>query len=221
MNHKKYKCFLFDMNGTMVNDMQYHIGSWHRILNELGANITMERMKEECYGKNNELLERMFPGRFSEEEKNVLSLEKEKKYQQDFKPNLKLIDGLYDFLKQAHQENKKIAVGSAAIPFNIDFVLDGLNIRPYVDVVVSADDVKKSKPDPETWILCMQKLNADKNDCLVFEDSPKGAESALNAGVDCIIITTLHRPEEFYHYNNVVAFINDFKNHDLRQLLIA
>jgi HAD superfamily hydrolase (TIGR01509 family) len=205
----------------MINDMPYHISAWHKILTELGADISMDRMKEECYGKNHELLERMFPGRFTENEKNQLSLDKEKKYQEDFKPNLKLIDGLGDFLKQGHEKGKKIAVGSAAITFNIDFVLDGLNIRQYIDAIVSADNVQKSKPDPETWVRCMEQLNAERDECLVFEDAPKGAESALNAGIDCIIITTLHRPEEFYHYNNVIAFINDFKDQALRQLLTA
>jgi beta-phosphoglucomutase-like phosphatase (HAD superfamily) len=57
----KYKAFLFDLNGTMINDMRYHVKAWHRILNELGAMISMEKMKEECYGKNHELLERIFP----------------------------------------------------------------------------------------------------------------------------------------------------------------
>ncbi len=54
--------------------MQYHIRAWHRILNSLGATISLERMKEECYGTNNELLERIFPGRFTTEEKNRMSL---------------------------------------------------------------------------------------------------------------------------------------------------
>lgn len=63
------KAFLFDLNGTMINDMQYHIDAWYNILNDLGANLSIERVKEECYGKNRELLERIFPGRFSEEEK--------------------------------------------------------------------------------------------------------------------------------------------------------
>ena len=58
----KAKAFLFDLNGTMINDMPYHIKAWHKILNDLGAGISMERMKDECYGKNNELLERIFPG---------------------------------------------------------------------------------------------------------------------------------------------------------------
>ncbi len=61
INNKK--AFLFDLNGTMINDMEYHIRAWYRILNELGANISMEKMKEECYGKNHELLERIFPGK--------------------------------------------------------------------------------------------------------------------------------------------------------------
>ena len=61
--------FLFDLNGTMINDMPYHISAWHRIMNELGANISLERMKEECYGKNHEVIERIFPGRFTDGEK--------------------------------------------------------------------------------------------------------------------------------------------------------
>ncbi len=47
----------------------------------------MERMKDECYGKNNELLDRIFPGGFSEEEKNKMSFEKEKAYQEAFVRN--------------------------------------------------------------------------------------------------------------------------------------
>ena len=53
-----YKAFLFDLNGTMINDMPYHIKAWHRILTNIGANISLERMKQECYGKNEELIER-------------------------------------------------------------------------------------------------------------------------------------------------------------------
>ena len=118
------KAFLFDLNGTMIDDMQYHIKAWHGILNGLGANISLERMKEECYGKNDELLERMFPGRFSEDEKREMSYEKERHYQLAFKPHLKLLPGLDAFLEKAHQQEIKMAIGSAAIMFNIDFVVE-------------------------------------------------------------------------------------------------
>src|SRR5438067_3469901 len=67
---KNYKALLFDLNGTMIDDMQYHIIGWHRILTALGADISLEKTKKECYGKNHEFLERIFPGIFSEEEKD-------------------------------------------------------------------------------------------------------------------------------------------------------
>jgi beta-phosphoglucomutase len=204
------KAFLFDLNGTMIDDMSYHIRAWHRILNELGANISIERVKEECYGKNHELLERVFPGRFSEEEKNKLSFEKEKQYQSEFKPHLKLLPGLADFLEQAHQAGIKMAIGSAAIMFNIDFVLDGLGVRKYFDAIVSADNVSTSKPDPETFFKCASQLNIAPADCIVFEDAPKGVECALNAGMDAIVITLMHEREDFLQYPNVTRFIKDY-----------
>jgi beta-phosphoglucomutase len=205
-----YKAFLFDLNGTMVNDMPYHVKAWHGILNDLGAGITMEQMQLECYGKNHELLERIFPGRFSQKEKDQMSWQKEKQYQENFKPQLQLIRGLDHFLQQSHEAGIKMAIGSAAIMFNIDFVLDELNIRHYFDALVSADNVNDSKPNPETWLLCAKELGVSPHDCLVFEDSFKGVESALNAGMDCVVITTMHREEEFTDYSNIVSFIDDY-----------
>jgi beta-phosphoglucomutase len=209
---KNYKALLFDLNGTMIDDMGYHIKAWHRILNELGAELSMERVKQECYGKNHELLERVFPGRFSQEEKDQLSIEKEKQYQSEFRPHLQLIDGLDQLLKKAAAAGIKMAIGSAAIMFNIAFVVDGLHIRHYFDTLVSADDVRKSKPDPETWLLCAQKLDVLPGECLVFEDAPKGVESAANAGMDTIVITTMHEAHEFGQYKNVTGFIKNYND---------
>jgi beta-phosphoglucomutase family hydrolase len=207
----QYKAFLFDLNGTMINDMPYHIKAWHGILNGLGANISMERMKEECYGKNHELLERIFPGRFTTQEKNRMSYEKETKYQQEFRPQLRLVKGLQQVLERSDKAGIKMAIGSAAIMYNIDFVLDGLDIRHYFRALVSADNVTNSKPDPETWLKCAEQLNVSPTECLVFEDVPKGVEAAQNAGMDCVVITTMHRKEEFSNYN-VLSFIENFEN---------
>lgn len=216
-NH--YKAFLFDLNGTMVDDMPYHIKAWHGILNDLGAGISLEEMKAECYGKNNELLERIFPGRFTREEKIAMSYAKEKKYQDEFRAELKLIKGLHRFLNDSSEVGIKIAIGSAAIMFNIDFVLDGLGIRDYMDTIVSADDVNESKPHPETFMKCARALGIAEADCLVFEDSPKGVESAFNAGMDCVVITTLHRPEEFSTCKNVIGFISNFDDPFIRNMI--
>jgi beta-phosphoglucomutase-like phosphatase (HAD superfamily) len=44
----------------------------------------------------------------------------------------------------------------------------------------------------------------------VFEDAPKGVEAAANAGMKAVAITTMHEPEEFKQYNNIIAFTKDF-----------
>jgi len=204
------KAFLFDLNGTMIDDMDYHIKAWHTILNNLGANISLERTKEECYGKNHELLERVFPGRFTNSEKDSMSLAKEQQYQREFRPQLKLIAGLDAFLEKAYQQHIPMAIGSAAITFNIDFVLDGLNLRHYFGSIISADNVVKSKPDPETYLQCAAALNVSPADCIVFEDAPKGVESAQNAGMQAVVITTMHTQEEFSAYSNIIGFMEDY-----------
>jgi len=219
-NHfKEYKAFLFDLNGTMIDDMPYHIKAWHRILNHLGATISLERMKEECYGKNEELLERIFPGRFSESEKKQMGIAKEKEYQRVFRSELRLISGLHKYLHDAHNAGIKTGIGTAAIMANVDFVVDGVHIRHYIDAIVSADDVHESKPNPETFLKCAELLQVEPKACLVFEDSPKGAECAFNAGMDCVIITTLHQPEEFSTSKNVIGFISNFDDPFIKNLI--
>jgi beta-phosphoglucomutase family hydrolase len=207
----QYKAFLFDLNGTMIDDMHYHVSAWHQILNSFGVNITLQQMKEECYGKNHELLERMFPGRFSEQEKNDMSFEKEKQYQEAFRPSLKLIEGLDEFLKLAQVNHIKMAIGSAAIMFNIDFVLDGLQIRNYFHSLISADDVQQSKPHPETYLKCAAALQVQPHECIVFEDAPKGVESAANAGMNAVVLTTMHELHEFASFNNLMDVKMDYR----------
>lgn len=215
---KNHRAFLFDLNGTMIDDMAFHIRAWHRIANSLGAGINLQRTKEECYGKNGDFIERVFPGRFTDEEKDRIGTEKEQGYQEEFRPHLKLIDGLDPFLRGARDCGIKTAIGSAAIRFNVDFVLDGLNIRPLIDAIVCADDVDESKPHPETFLQCAGALHVAASDCLVFEDAPKGVEAAQNAGMDCVVITTLHRPGEFSQYKNIVGFIADYHDEQLTNL---
>jgi len=206
------KAFIFDLNGTMVNDMPYHTKAWQNLLNnELGGNFTYDEVKPQMYGKNPEVLVRMFgPDRFTLDEMNSLSYEKEKKYQEEFLPHLQLLPGLHDFLENAYQKGIPMAIGSAAIPFNIDFVLDNLDIRKYFSAIVSAGDVILSKPHPETFLKAAQLLNASPDDCIVFEDVPKGAEAAANAGMKAVVITTTHEPEEFKNLQNVIHFAGDF-----------
>ncbi len=206
------KAFIFDLNGTMIDDMEFHVRAWYDILNnDLNAGLSVEAVRAQMYGKNKELLERVFgKNHFSEDQIRELSVEKERRYQKAFRPELKLIPGLDKFLESASQHEIPMAIGTAAIPFNVDFVLDNLNIRNYFKAIVSADDVAMSKPDPETFLKCAELLSVPATDCIVFEDAPKGVEAAANAGMKTIVLTTMHSREEFTEYDNILCFTADY-----------
>lgn len=208
------KAFLFDLNGTMIDDMQFHLKAWHHIIvNELGAKLSWEQVKREMYGKNSELLVRVFgKDRFTEDEMTKLSLEKEKQYQREYLSHLKLIPGLPQFLQKAYELKIPMAIGSAAITFNIDFVLDNLNIRHFFKAIVSADDVVDSKPHPETYLKCAELLGVTPEHCIVFEDAPKGVEAAQNANMPSVVLTTLHEAEDFAQYTNIITYTKDYTN---------
>jgi beta-phosphoglucomutase len=214
------KAFLFDLNGTIIDDMHYHCQAWYDILNnDLEAGLSWDVVKSHMYGKNQELLVRVFGGdRFSTEEMDVLSVEKEKRYQATYRPHLKLIEGLDGFLGRADAAGIPMAIGSAAILFNVNFVLDGLDIRKYFDSIVCAEDVETSKPHPETFLKGAEELGVDPENCIVFEDAPKGVEAALNAGMKAVVLTTMHTREEFSQYPNILCFIEDYNDPQLKEV---
>ncbi|MEO6961983.1 MAG: HAD family phosphatase [Puia sp.] len=203
---------IFDLNGTMVNDMEYHIDAWSGILNQdLNAGLTREQVRSHMYGKNSELLIRVFgENRFTDAEMEHWSTEKEERYQRAFLPELKLIAGLETFLEKAFELKVPMAIGSAAIPMNINFVLDELKIRKYFSAIVSADDVAISKPHPETFLKAAGLLQVDPAECLLFEDAPKGVEAGLLAGMPAVVLTTMHSRKYFLKYSNVLHDIRDY-----------
>src|SRR6266487_3361614 len=218
---KKPKAFILDLNGTMIDDIRYHAEAWYDILNnELQAGLSIDEVKKQMYGKNEEVLQRIFgKNYFTNEEMKALSFEKERRYQKIYSPHLVLIKGLAGFLEQSKQHNILLVIGTAAIPFNIDFTLDTLHIRHYFSAIVSADDVKASKPNPETFLKAAQLLKVSAGDCIVFEDAPKGVEAAQNAGMQSVLITTMHHENEFKQRNNILFFIKDYTDDRLQELL--
>jgi HAD superfamily hydrolase (TIGR01509 family) len=210
------KAFLFDMNGTMIDDMHFHEKAWFDILNEdLDANMTMADTKKHMYGKNEELFVRVFgEGTFTQEQMDGFSMKKELRYQEAFLPHLKLIDGLDNFLEKAAKQNISMAIGTAASPFNVNYLLDNIPVKKYFGAIITADDVPTSKPNPEVFLKCADELGVDYENCIVFEDSPKGVEAALNAGMKAVVIKTYHEEHEFTHLTNVLLFVDDY--HDAR-----
>lgn len=202
--------FIFDMDGTMVDNMMVHHRAWQAKLAEEGLNFTLEEVIAHCHGRNDEILIRVFEDRLSPEERRRISSEKEAQYRLIFKDRLQLVDGLMDFLQRAHELRIPMAIGTAALIENVDFVLDTLNIRHLFTAIVSERDVTKGKPDPEVFHKAATLMGIPVENCLVFEDSPVGIRTARNAGMPAVIVTTTHRAEEFAGFDNVLQLIKDY-----------
>lgn len=202
--------FIFDMDGTMVDNMMVHHRAWQRKLAENGLELTLEEVREQIHGINEEIIERLFGDRFTPEQRHRIAWEKEAAYREIFLAELKLIDGLDRFLKEAHALGIPMGIGTAAPRENVDFVLDNLGLRPYFKAIFDARMVTKGKPDPEVFLKVAEALQLKPENCLVFEDSPTGAEASRRAGMTAIILTTTHTPGEFARFDHVLQLIPDF-----------
>ena len=180
------------MDGTMVDNMMIHHKAWQNTLKNLGLDLTISEVQQSVHGINDEILIRLFGERFTREERKLISAEKELEYRNIFKPKLELINGLSQFLNSLHDGNIPMGIGSAAPKENVDFVLDNLGIRHMFNTVLDASSVDRGKPDPEIYLKVADGMNLSSSDCLVFEDSPTGAEAASRAGCKQVILTSSH-----------------------------
>jgi beta-phosphoglucomutase len=210
---------IFDMDGTMVDNMMVHHRAWQRKLASLGIGMTLAQVKEHIHGVNEEILERLFGDRFTPEERKRIAWEKEAEYREIFADQLTLIPGLEPFLMSVRTEGLSMAIGTAAPPENVDFVLDRLSLRPYFQAVVHARHVTKGKPDPQTFTMAAESMGIPTENCLVFEDSLAGAQTAKNAGCRAIIVTTTHHRDEFREFDHILRFITDYTELSLQEIL--
>lgn len=210
---------IFDLDGTMVDNMMVHHRAWQSKLKELGLSLSLSEVKEKVHGINEEILERLFGDRFSLGERRKISAEKEEAYRRIFLDRLELIPGLDRFLKESRPPGLPLAIASAAPPENVNFVVDNLDIRRFFSAILSAADVEKGKPDPEIYLKTADQLSLDPKDCLVFEDSPTGAISASSAGCPLVIVTTTHEESDFNDIPGITRFIKNYDQYSISQLL--
>lgn len=215
------KGVIFDVDGTMVDNMMIHHRAWQKKLSEYGLDLTLEEVKAQIHGVNVEILERLFGDRFTPDERLRISNEKEAAYREIFAPDLQLLPGLQEFLNYLIANNCIMAVASAAPVENVEFVLNGLNLKSHFPVIQHAGTVKKGKPDPEIFLNAARELGISPLDVVIFEDSPTGALAGSRAGSEVVVLTTTHRPEEFSHIPGVVAYLEDYTDLPHLQSIVA
>ncbi|MEP6901784.1 MAG: HAD hydrolase-like protein [Actinomycetota bacterium] len=127
MNYFENRAFIFDMDGTLIDNMHFHTEAWGKMLEENGVKMNAHDFLVKTAGKTNrEILPGVF-GEISDERIVELGNRKESLYQKLFLPHRKAVKGAIEFLDEAQNLGIKLAVATAAPIVNVEFILDGLS----------------------------------------------------------------------------------------------
>lgn len=206
--------FIFDMDGTLVDNMHVHTDAWKILLEENGVEMDTQKFLVATAGRTNrEIIPEAF-GDVSEQRITELAERKESLYREKFLPDRKPIAGAVEFLTEAYELGMKMAVATAAPNANMEFILDGLDMRRFFQAITTAADVKAGKPDPEMFLKSAGELGIEPKNCIVFEDAIGGFQAAHRAGMKSIGIATVNSVEDILKLESVVEAHVDFN--DLR-----
>lgn len=183
------KAYIFDMDGTLVNNCRYHIIAWQEFSRRYGHELTAREIIDWMGAPNTYYCEQIFGRPLSTDELARLGEEKERIYRELFAPHLRLPDGLRAFLDRAHDKGIQCAVATGGPKENVDFVLDGLAIRKDFKVVIDASCYTHGKPAPDCFLVAASRLGVSAERCTVFEDAVAGIRAAKTAGMRVIAVT--------------------------------
>lgn len=204
------RAFIFDMDGTLVDNMHVHTEAWGKMLAENNIEMNAHDFLVKTAGKTNREIMPMVFGDISDERINELADRKESLYRETFLPVRKPVEGVIEFLEAAQSLGIKMAVATAAPVANMEFILDGLDLRRYFQAVTTAAEIQNGKPDPEIFLKSAEKLAVEPNNCIVFEDALGGFEAAHRAGMKSIGIATVNSIEDILKLDSVVEAHKDF-----------
>lgn len=195
---------IFDMDGVIIDSEVIYIDFFKKVLQDFDVEISEEDLFS-LAGLSQQKTDEFLKSKLHRKPEEVYGLMK--KYIDDDKINYSSIvmDGFYPLLKELKRKNLKIALASSSPKKTINNVLEELEIKDEFDAVISGEDFKESKPNPEIYIKTCEILGVRPKDAIAIEDSDYGIDSAKNAG-----LTVVARRENRFNFKQDKAdFIVD------------
>ena len=219
---------IFDFDGVLVDSEKLHYQAFNRTLTKFNYQLSIRDYYDKFLGLSDlELLQVV-----NKEGKLSLSNQQFEKLLGD-KANLfkemaateaGIIEGVPQFLKMLADNKVPIAICSGALLHEIEMILKGAGLREFFEVIVSAEQVKRGKPDPEGFSLALKLLNKKLHkstraeNCVVIEDSHWGLEAAKAAGMRAVAITNTYAAEHLKPADKVVVHLNDLSLAELNSM---
>ncbi|MCC6806072.1 MAG: beta-phosphoglucomutase family hydrolase [Deltaproteobacteria bacterium] len=183
---------LFDLDGTLVDNMRYHFAAWRKTAAALGVTLDDRTIQREFAGKKNDEIIPIVLGRAaSPAEIANIAWQKESAYRDAYAAHVALVPGALALIDALRARGMKTAIASAAPPENRAMVLDALMLRARFDAIAGGEECKRGKPWPDIFLLAAERVGVAPAECVVFEDAVLGVKAAVAAGAVVVGVTTV------------------------------
>ena len=208
-------CVIFDMDGVLADTGPIHFESWVKMANEIDIEFTREFF-ESTFGQQSVIITRKLLGDEVDDKEIVKRANlKEQYYREMVRDKLEPLPGAIELIKTLKDKRFKLAVGSSGPPENVEIVLRALNLTQYFDVIITAAEVEKSKPEPDVFLIAADYLKLDPKNCIVIEDAPVGIEAAKRANMPVIALRTTHCNVDLLDANLIVSDLRSVDIYDI------
>jgi beta-phosphoglucomutase len=222
------RAVIFDFDGVITDSEILHLRAFNQVLAAHGIEISTQEYYKVYLGMTDvdcyKLLIRKGMLRISEEEIGSLIEKKYHIFEKLARTEGHIIEGARDFVLMLSQNKLPLAICSGSLMAEIELILGQAQLRRYFTAIVSGDQMKKSKPDPQGYLLTLQKLNRGRQEpilasqCVVIEDSHWGLKAAIAAGMHTIAVTNSYDAEQLAMAEKIVARLSELSISDLQQL---
>jgi len=203
MDHKRGA--IFDWDGVIINSAAQHEASWERLAKECGKTLPENHFKRGFGMKNEVIIPELLHWTTVPTEIRLLSLRKEAIYREVVREQgITALPGVEPWLRTLRDEAIPCAIASSTHLENITTTLDVLGLVEYFAAIITAEDVKRGKPDPEVFLTAAQRIGVEPGDGVVFEDALVGIAAAKAAGMRVVAVATTEPKEKLAHADWVV-----------------
>jgi beta-phosphoglucomutase family hydrolase len=212
MTNPPIAAFIFDIDGTIIDSMPYHMKSWPVLFERHGIEDRHDVVTGSAGRTGLEMMRDILGADLDEARAHALAAEKEAIYREMFGPVFREVAGFKAFARNAKAAGLKIALGTAGNAENIAFAIGGLEMHDFFDAAVGAADVKRGKPEPDIFLEAARRLDVPPEQCVVFEDAPHGIEAARRAGMRAVALCTSDPESRFSGHPHVLHVCADYRS---------
>lgn len=203
----RIEAVIFDMDGTIVPNRDFHLQAWRRLCDEEMIMATDKQLLDTFGSTNKEIFSMLLHHHVGDAALNCLADKKEQLYREAYQGKVVPTSGLVAFLELLSHHSIPTALATSAPSENVKFTLAESRLEGKFDIITDSSDIVHGKPHPEIFLKTALRLGIHPRHCLVFEDAPLGIEAAKSAGMAVIGLTTTF-PAERLQYD--IRLITDF-----------